>query len=112
MVYNGLTEQNKCSILSDNVRAAALKERRNTMNTTLALIIFCEILLTLGIVYGMLHEQKLIRFEKAVAARIRASLRRRKLQKDRRDREKFNARVTYTPVRPRVKAARSSKEAA
>ena len=82
------------------------------MNTTLGLIILCEILLTLGIVYGMMHEQVLIRFEKAVAARIRASLRRRKLQKDRRDREKFNARVTYTPVRPRAKAAGSSREAA
>ena len=82
------------------------------MSTTLGLIILCEILLTLCIVYGMLHEQALIRFEKAVAARIRASFRRRKLQKDRRGREKFNARVTYTPARPRVKTAGSSREAA
>ncbi len=82
------------------------------MNTTLALIILCEILLTLGIVYGMMHEQVLIRFENAVAARIRAAVRRRKLQKEKRGREKFNARVTYTPVKPRVKAAGSTREAA
>ena len=112
MVYNGLTKQNKRSFDNITVRAAALKERRITMNTSLALIILCEIILTLGIVYGIMHEQALIRFEKAVAARIRASVRRKKLQKDRRDREKFNARVTYTPVRPRVKATGSTREAA
>ena len=91
---------------------SALSERRIHMNTTLGLIIFCEILLTLGIVYGMLHEQALIRFERALAARVRASLKRRKLQKEQRDRQKYNARVTYPPVRPRVKAAGSSREAA
>ena len=82
------------------------------MNTTLGLIIFCEILATLAIAYGIMHEQTLIRFEKALAARIRTSLRRRKLRSDRRARERFNARVTYTPVRPRVKATGSSREAA
>ena len=112
MGHNDGTEQNKCSIVQKKTGGSALSERRSNMNTTLGLIIFCEILLTLGIVYGMLHEQALIRFERALAARVRASFKRRRLQKEKRDRQKYNARVTYTPVRPRVKAVGSSREAA
>ena len=82
------------------------------MNSVLALIIFCELLLTLGVVYGMLHEQALIRFERALAARIRAAVKARKQQKVMRAREKYNARVTYVPVRPTAKAAGSSRPAA
>ncbi len=82
------------------------------MNSVLGLIIFCELLLTLGIVYGMMHEQALIRFERALAARIRAAYRAKKQQKARRAREKYNARVTYVPVRPAAKASGSSRTAA
>ena len=87
-------------------------ERRIIMNSALGAIILCEILLTLAIVYGMLHEQALIRFERAAAARIRTALTRKKQQKARRDREKFNARVAYTPVKPGAVSSGSSREAA
>ena len=82
------------------------------MNTALGLIIFCEILLTLAIVYGIMHEDVLIRFERRTAAKLRARVRRAKARKNRRDREKFNARVTYTPVKPAGRPGRSTKEAA
>ena len=96
----------------DHFAGPGPKERRLTMNTSLGLLILFEILLTLAIVYGILHEQALIRFEKAAAARVRAVITRQKKAKARRDREKFNARVTYTPVRPRAKTVGSPREAA
>lgn len=82
------------------------------MNTTLALIIFCELLLTLAIVYGILHEQALIRFERKTAAKLRTAVKRAKAKKARKNREKFNARVTYTPVKPAARPNRTTKEAA
>ncbi len=82
------------------------------MTPVLGLIIFCELLLTLGIVYGMLHEQALIRFERALAARIRAAIREKRQLRAKRAREKYNARVTYVPVRPRAKSAGDSRSAA
>ena len=82
------------------------------MNTALGLIILCEILLTLAIVYGIMHEDVLIRFERRTAARLRASVRRARADKARKNRERFNARVTYTPVKPARRPGRSTKEAA
>lgn len=82
------------------------------MNTSLALIILGEILMTLAIVYGIMHEDVLIRFERRTAAKLRASVKRAKAKKARKNREKYNARVTYTPVKPTRRPGRSTKEAA
>ena len=92
--------------------ARPLTERRTIMDTTLALIIFCELLLTLAIVYGIMHEQALIRFERKAAAKLRTAVKRAKAKKARKNREKFNARVTYTPVKPAARPTRTTKEAA
>ena len=82
------------------------------MDTTLALIIFGELLLVLAIVYGILHEQALIRFEDAVISAVRTAVARRKAEKARENRRKYYERVTYTPVKPQGKPGRSTKEAA
>ena len=82
------------------------------MDATLGLIILFEILVTLGIAYGILHEQALIRFENAVIARVRAAIKRRKMLKAQKNRQRFTQRVTYTPVKPGSAPRRSSNEAA
>ena len=82
------------------------------MDATLGLLIFGELLLILAIVYGILHEDVLIRFENAVFAAARASFRRRRIKKERENRQKYYERIAYTPVKPSSRADRSTKEAA
>ena len=70
------------------------------MDGALGLIIFLEILLTLGIVYGALHESALIRFERRVAAAVRKALARRREKREQKARQRFLEQAAYTPVKP------------
>ena len=67
------------------------------MDATLGLLIFGELLLILAIVYGILHEDALIRFENAVFAAARASVRRRRIKKERENRQNTMKKL---PIRP------------
>lgn len=82
------------------------------MDSVLGLIIFFEILLTLGIVFGAMHETTLIRFEDRVMAKLRGAYARRKAQRQEKANRRFMEQATYTPVKPRGRADRSDSGAA
>lgn len=48
------------------------------METSVAAVIFAEVAVFLFLVYGFLHEDKFIRFERRLADRIRARIRSRR----------------------------------
>ena len=68
------------------------------MDTALSVIILCEVLVTLFVVWGFLHEQSFVRFEhaiaRAVAGKVRALRRRRAAAAHR----KVNRRAVYSPA--------------
>lgn len=82
------------------------------MDAALGLLIFLEILLTLGIVYGALHESALIRFEHRVAAMARRALADRKAKREQKARERFLEQATYLPVKPGRRTGRTDSGAA
>ncbi len=82
------------------------------MNTALGLLILGEIALTLFIVYCFMNEKKLIAIENNIIRAVKANAAHRRAAKADRNREKFNSRVVYTPVKPRRRPGSSSREAA
>ena len=48
------------------------------MDTSVAVVIFAEVAVFLFLVYGFMHEDKFIRFERRLANRIRARIRARR----------------------------------
>lgn len=70
------------------------------MSTTLSVIILIEVLFTLFIAWGLMHEERFVAFEDkiifAVLRRIRSSRAKREYAR----REKLNEKVYYTPVKP------------
>ena len=82
------------------------------MDATLGLLIFLELLLTLGIVYGALHESALIRFEHRIAAMARRALADRKARREQKARERFLEQAAYMPIKPGRRADRTDSGAA
>lgn len=82
------------------------------MNTSLALIILGEILLTLFIVWGLQHEQLFIRFEDRIIAAAKLKIRRAIIKREKERRRRLNARVVYSPMKPEKRTAKSSRRAA
>ena len=82
------------------------------METWLSFVILGEVLITLFILWGFMHESKFIEFEDriiyAVKMRINASRRR----KNTAARQRINAAVRFTPEVPQKTAARKSSLAA
>lgn len=68
------------------------------MNTTLSVMILCEVMLTLFVVWGLLHEQSFVRVEhavvRAVGKKLQAIRRRRAAAAHRRT----NRRAVYSPA--------------
>ena len=68
------------------------------MDTALSVIILCELMLTLFVVWGFLHEKSFVRLEHAIAraaGRKLRALRRRRLVAARR---RINRKSTYSPA--------------
>ncbi len=81
------------------------------METFVAIIILCEVLLTLFGVWGFLHEQTLVALEHNIVRLIRRRIRRRQRARAAAAHRRQNARAVYTPAMP-VKGRSSSSRAA
>lgn len=81
------------------------------MSTTLSIIIIAEVLFTLLIVWGFMHEEKFVAFEDKIIFAVLRYFRKRRAAKEIARREKINEKARYTPVKP-VKATRVSTDSA
>lgn len=82
------------------------------MSTTLSIIILCEVLFTLFIVWGFMHAELFVSFEDKIIFAVLKKIRKRKAHNEMLRREKLNAKVIYTPVRPAAKKTTSNDSAA
>lgn len=82
------------------------------MSATLSIIILCEVLFTLFIVWGFMHEEKFVAFEDKIIFAVLRKIRRRKANREIIRRERINERVAYTPVKPVAKKTASRDSAA
>ena len=84
----------------------------NIMSTTLSVIIVIEVLFTLFVAWGILHEQRLVAFEDKLIFAVLRKIRRSRARREYIRRERLNERVVYTPVKPVAKKAVSRDTAA
>ena len=77
------------------------------MSLTLSLIILAEVLFTLFIVWGFMHEDRFVAFEDKIIFAVLRAIRKKKSSREIARRERINERVVYTPVRP-VRSGSSS----
>lgn len=82
------------------------------MSTTLSIIIIFEVLFTLFIVWGFMHEERFVAFEDKIIFAILRKIRKNKAVREMSRREKLNEKVVYTPVKPVAKKANSRNTAA
>lgn len=82
------------------------------MSTTLSIIIIFEVLFTLFIVWGFMHEERFVAFEDKIIFAILRKIRKNKAVHEMSRREKLNEKVVYTPVKPVAKKASSRNTAA
>ncbi len=82
------------------------------MSTTLSIIISIEVLFTLFIVWGLMHEERFVAFEDKIIFAVLRKIRRSRAKHEYMRREKLNERVVYTPVKPVVKKTVSNDTAA
>lgn len=75
------------------------------MSTTISFIILAEVLLTLFVVWGFMHEEKFVQFEDKIIFSILRFIRSKKAATEIARREKINEKAVYTPVRPVAKSA-------
>lgn len=68
------------------------------MNTTLSLIILAEVLLTLFVVWGFLHEKAFVAVERRIARAVRRRVRAARRRKAAAAHRRQNRRVVYSPV--------------
>ncbi len=73
------------------------------MSTTLSVIIVIEVLFTLFIAWGIMHEERFVAFEDKIIFAVLRKIRRNKAKREYLRREKLNEKVVYTPVKPAVK---------
>lgn len=70
------------------------------MSPVLSLIIIAEVLFTLFIVWGFMHEEKFVAFEDKIIFAVLKKIRRTKALRESARRERLNEKVYYTPVKP------------
>lgn len=82
------------------------------MSTTLSIIIVIEVLFTLFIAWGIMHEERFVAFEDKIIFAVLRKIRRSRAKREYMRREKLNERVMYTPVKPVAKKTVSNDTAA
>ena len=70
------------------------------MSTTLSVIIAIEVLFTLFVAWGIMHEERFVAFEDKIIFAALRKIRRSRAKREYMRREKLNERVVYTPVKP------------
>lgn len=82
------------------------------MSTTLSIIIICEVLFTLFLVWGFMHEERFVQLEDKIIFAVLRKIRRSKAYREKVRRERLNDKIIYTPVKPAVKKPASRDTAA
>ncbi len=82
------------------------------MSTTLSVIIVLEVLFTLFIAWGILHEERFVAFEDKIIFAVLRKIRRNRAKREYMRREKLNSEAAYTPVKPVAKKTVSRDTAA
>lgn len=82
------------------------------MSPVLSLIIIAEVLFTLFIVWGFMHEEKFVAFEDKIIFAVLKKIRRTKAVRESARRERLNEKVYYTPVKPESSRSLQSDSAA
>lgn len=80
------------------------------MSLTLSLIILAEVLFTLFIVWGFMHEDRFVAFEDKIIFAVLRVIRKKNSTREVARRERINERVAYTPVRPVRSGSSSSRD--
>lgn len=70
------------------------------MSTTLSVIILIEVLFTLFIAWGLMHEERFVAFEDKIIFAVLRKIRSSRAKREYLRREKLNEKVYYTPVKP------------
>ena len=70
------------------------------MATIFSIAIVIEVLLTVFIVWGIIHEEKFIEFEDRIILAVKKKIRKEFMKREKARRAKINQKVVYTPVRP------------
>lgn len=70
------------------------------MSPILSVIIVLEVLFTLFIVWGFMHEELFVAFEDKIIRAVLRKLRKNKAVREMLRRERLNEEFTYTPVKP------------
>jgi len=82
------------------------------MSTTLSVIIVLEVLFTLFIAWGIMHEERFVAFEDKIIFAVLRKIRRSRAKREYVRREKLSAAAAYTPVKPVAKKTLSRDTAA
>lgn len=70
------------------------------MSTTLSFIILAEVLLTLFVAWGFMHEELFVKLEDKIIIAVIKAVKGKKYASEVARRERINEKVVYTPVRP------------
>lgn len=70
------------------------------MSPILSVIIVLEVLFTLFIVWGFMHEELFVAFEDKIIRAVLRKLRKNKAVREMLRRKRLNEEFTYTPVKP------------
>ncbi len=68
------------------------------MDTALSVMILCEVMVTLFVVWGFLHEQSFVRFEHAIARAVSKKLRAIRRSRTAAAHQRQNRRAVYSPA--------------
>ncbi|MBR3767843.1 MAG: hypothetical protein IKL10_06345 [Clostridia bacterium] len=82
------------------------------MSTTLSIIILCEVIFALFIVWGFMHEELFVAFEDKIIFAVLRKIRSSRSSREALRREKLNEKVYYTPVKPTANKTSSRDTAA
>ncbi len=78
------------------------------MSPILSIVIVAEVLFTLFIVWGFMHEERFVAIEDKIIRAVLRKIRNKKASREYVRREKLNEKVYYTPVKPeRARQAKS-----
>ena len=68
------------------------------MDTALSIMVLCEVLITLFVVWGFLHERSFVRLEHAIARAARQKLRTIRRRREAAARRRINRKAVYSPA--------------
>lgn len=82
------------------------------MSPILSIVIVSEVIFTLFIVWGFMHEDRFVAFEDKIIRAVLRKIRKNKASREILRRERLNSEFAYTPVKPEAARRVNSDSAA